>query len=53
MTIGQIKGFMKAIARRDVNNRVTFVIDTAVGSQSEGKNIKKTVQSLQKVAKNI
>lgn len=44
MTIGQIKGFLGAIARRTALQQAMQLSTTALGSQGSGKDIKKTLK---------
>jgi hypothetical protein len=44
MTIPQLQGFLSAIVKRKAEESVSFITNTAVASNGDAKQIKKTVK---------
>lgn len=53
MTIGQIKAFSKAAAKKQAVKQMQFITGVAIGAQSDGKNIKKAISDLEKAMTQI
>jgi hypothetical protein len=57
MTLPEIKGFLRAISRKQTDKQIAFVIGVNLGAQGDSKTIKRSIQELEstfrKACKNL